>query len=64
MRCKGALADLRQFLATENTLKIMKNDFYFTLDFFIMYKDDLANKQPTTKQANNCNTHIAQYLKE
>ena len=48
MRCKGALADLRQFLATENTLKIMKNDFYFTLDFFIMYKDDLANKQPTT----------------
>ena len=48
MRCKGALADLRQFLDTENTLKIMKNDFYFTRDFFVMYKNDLANKQPTT----------------
>ena len=27
---KGALAGLRQFLATENPLKMMKNTFYFT----------------------------------
>ena len=28
---KGALLDLRQFLATESPLKMMKNAFYFTL---------------------------------
>ena len=28
---KGALSDLRQFLATESPLKMMKNAFYFTL---------------------------------
>ena len=28
---KGALAVLRQFLATENRLKMMKNAFYFIL---------------------------------
>ena len=27
---KGALSGLRQFLATENSLKMMKNVFYFT----------------------------------
>ena len=27
---KGALSGLRQFLATESTLKMMKNAFYFT----------------------------------
>ena len=27
---KGALSDLRQFLAIENPLKMMKNVFYFT----------------------------------
>ena len=27
---KGALSSLRQFLATENPLKMMKNAFYFT----------------------------------
>ena len=27
---KGALSGLRQFLATERFLKIMKNTFYFT----------------------------------
>ena len=26
---KGALSGLRQFLATENSLKLMKNAFYF-----------------------------------
>ena len=28
---KGALSCLRQFLATESSLKLMKNAFYFTL---------------------------------
>ena len=28
---KGALSILRQFLAAENLLKMMKKDFYFTL---------------------------------
>ena len=28
---KGALLGLRQFLATESPLKMMKNAFYFTL---------------------------------
>ena len=28
---KGALSDLRQFLASESPLKMMKNAFYFTL---------------------------------
>ena len=28
---KGPLSDLRQFLATESPLKMMKNDFYFIL---------------------------------
>ena len=27
---KGALSGLRQFMASENPLKIMKNAFYFT----------------------------------
>ena len=28
---KGVLSGLRQYLATENPLKMMKNAFYFTL---------------------------------
>ena len=28
---KGALSGMRQFLATESALKMMKNTFYFTL---------------------------------
>ena len=31
MLIKGTLRGLRQFLATENPLRIMKNAFYFTL---------------------------------
>ena len=31
LEINGALSGLRQFLATENPLKIMKNAFYFTL---------------------------------
>ena len=51
---KGALSGLRQFLATENALKMMKNAFYFTskaifilktfnfcLDFLGMLESDL-----------------------
>ena len=36
---KGPLSDLRQFLATESPLKMMKNDFYFILKvlFFLRY---------------------------
>ena len=38
---KGALSGLRQFFATESPLKMMKNDFYFSLkalclDFLFM----------------------------
>ena len=34
---KGALSGLRQFLATESTLKMMKNVFYYTSkDFFVL----------------------------
>ena len=29
-RIKGALSGLREFLAAESPLKMMKNDFYFT----------------------------------
>ena len=30
-KLKGALSGLRQFLATESPLKMIKNDLYFTL---------------------------------
>ena len=30
LKFKGALSGLRQFWATENSLKVMKNAFYFT----------------------------------
>ena len=33
---KGALSSLRQFLATENPLKMMKSDFYFTSIFIFI----------------------------
>ena len=35
---KGALSGLRQFLATESPLKIMKNAFYFTLEALFVLK--------------------------
>ena len=35
---KGALSGLRQFLATENTLKMIKNTFYFTLEALFILK--------------------------
>ena len=54
----GALSGLIQFLATESTLKMMKNAFYFTLkalfilkifkfflDFLVIFKNDLIRKK-------------------
>ena len=54
---KGAPSRLRQFLATESPLKMMKNAFYFTskrfsfsryltfcLDFFVMHQNGLIIK--------------------
>ena len=35
---KGALSGLRQFLATENPLKMMKDAFYFILKAFFVLK--------------------------
>ena len=35
---KSALSGLRQVLATESPLKIMKNDFYFTLKVLFVLK--------------------------
>ena len=35
---KGALAGLRQFLANESPLKMMKNAFYFTLKALLVLK--------------------------
>ena len=54
---KGALSGLRQFLATESPLKVMKKAFYFTkklfsfsryfsfyLDFLVLYQNGLIKK--------------------
>ena len=54
---KGELSGLRQFLANESPVKMMKNAFYFTLfpfsfsrylcvclDFLVMYKNGLIRK--------------------
>ena len=35
---KGALSDLRQYLANKNPLKMMKNAFYFTLKSLFVLK--------------------------
>ena len=73
-----ALSGLRQFLATENLLKMMKNAFYFTLKpLFIFWifghgKERLNKKAQadfkiydvTNGISNSCNTHIARYLKK
>ena len=37
-RVKGALSGLRQFLATESSLKNMKNAFYLKLKAFFLLK--------------------------
>ena len=35
---KGALSGLRQFLVTENPLKLIKNAYYFTLKALFVLK--------------------------
>ena len=35
---KGVLSGLRQFLATENPLKMIKNTFYFTIEALFVLK--------------------------
>ena len=35
---KGGLSGLRRFLATENSLKMIKNAFYFTLKALLVLK--------------------------
>ena len=37
-KVKGALSSLKQFLATERPLKMMKNAFYFTLQSLLVLK--------------------------
>ena len=56
MTTKGALSGLRQFLAAESLLKMMKNSFLFhfksyfrsqlsfCLNFFVMYQNGLIKK--------------------
>ena len=82
---KGGLSGLTQFFATESSLKMMRNAFYFTskaifvLKIFtflswlfghvwkrLHLKDKVNFKFYDVKTwlANNCNTHIAQYLKK
>ena len=55
---KGALLGLRQFLATDSPLNMMKYGFYFTSKaLFIpnIFKFFLTN---------NCNTYFAKYLEK
>ena len=65
---KGAFLVLRQFLATESPLKMIKNAFCFTLKvLFVLkifkFKLNFKFHDATTWETNNCATHIAQYLK-
>ena len=38
VRLNGTLSGLRQFLATESALKMMKNDFYSPKKFFLFWR--------------------------
>ena len=44
-KVKSALSGLRQFLANERPLKMMKNAFYFTLKALFKLPYSLVNKQ-------------------
>ena len=82
---KGALSGLRRFLATESTLKMMKNAFCFTSKALFVIKifkflswpfghvAKLLDKKDKVNfkfydviawLINNCNTHVAHYLKK
>ena len=73
-KVKGTLSGLRQFLAAESPLKMMKNAFYFTLNalsvlkifkFFVFIdKVNFRFYDVTVWLTNNCNAHIAQYLEK
>ena len=62
---KGALPDLKQFLATESPLKMMKNNKEDRVNPIFLDKKDRANFKLydlTAWLTNNSNTHIVQYL--
>ena len=73
---KGALSSLRQILANESSLKVMKNAFYFTskaclvfeiFNFFVLNFQTCRKAalfDVTTWLANNCSAHTDQYLKK
>ena len=70
-KVKGTFSGLRQFLAAESPLKMMKNAFYFTLNalsvlkFFVFIdKVNFRFYDVTVWLTNNCNAHIAQYLEK
>ena len=72
-RVKSTLSGLRQFLATESPLKMMKNSFCFTLVFFFLkinqflswifghVKNDWKDKV-NFKIYDVITTYVAQYL--
>ena len=81
MSIKDTLSGLKQFLATESPLKLMKNALYFTSRYLFVVKIfkfmswlfghlekwlkiHFKFYDVTTWLANNCNTHIAPYLKK
>ena len=70
---KGVLSGLRQFLATETPLKMMKNTFYFTLIILFALKilkflsslfGHHVERQLDLKDKFNCNKYISQYFKK
>ena len=66
---EGALSSLRQLLAPESPLKIMKNVFDFTIKPLLVFKIkeievNLKIYDTKTWEENNYETHIVQYLKK
>ena len=64
---KGAPSDLRQFLAAERPLKLMRNDFYFTSKALFVLKKDKFNFKIydiTTWLTNNCKTQYCPVYQE
>ena len=57
LNIKGALSNLRYFLATKSPLKLIRNAFYFNLKFRNLWCHNLVNKQLQY-------TYIDQYLKK
>ena len=74
---KDPVLGLRQILATESPLKVMKNAFFYIKIYFCSWRFGYVEKRPAKKGkvnlktydvtdeiTNNYNTHIAQYLKK